>query len=101
MKYKPTCEMKPQRTPCVIENVSGIKIKVKNAGTPSSIFEKLILATLVNMAAPTRIKTAAVAKGGTVPASGAMKRQGKKQSAVKTEVSPVRPPILMPATLSM
>src|SRR5229473_6764522 len=93
--------MNPQRIPWVIENVSGIKIKVRNAGTPSSILEKLILPTLLNIVAPTRIKTAAVAYGGTMPATGAMKKHGRKQSAVNTEVNPVRPPIWMPATLSM
>ncbi len=50
---------------------------------------------------PTRINAEAVAYAGTIPASGAKKKQGRKQSAVKTEVSPVRPPILMPAMLSM
>src|SRR5258707_9074040 len=93
--------MKPHRIPWVIEKVSGIRIKVRNAGTPSSSFEKLILPMLVNMAAPTRIKTAAVAKGGTMPASRAIKKHGTKQTAVETEVNPFRPPILKPATLSI
>ena len=85
--------MNPHRIPCVMENVSGIRIKVRNAGSPSSIFANRICATLRNIAAPTRISTAAVAYGGTMPAKGAMKKHGRKQSAVKTEVSPVRPPI--------
>src|SRR3989442_766702 len=92
--------MNPQSIPWVIENVSGIRIKVRNAGTPSSIFEKLILPTLLNIAAPTRIKTAAVAYGGTMPANGAMKKHGRKQSAVNTDVKPVRPPMLIPACLN-
>jgi len=85
----------------VIENVSGIKISVRNAGRASSIFEKLIWLTLWNIAAPTRISTAAVAKGGTIPASGAINKHGRKQSAVTTEVLPVRPPMLIPAMLSI
>ena len=93
--------MKPHKIPCVIENVSGIKISVRNAGTPSSIFEKSILPMLVNIAAPTKIRTAAVANGGTIPAIGAMKKHGRKQRAVKTDVNPVRPPMRMPATLSI
>ena len=93
--------MNPHRIPCVIENVSGIRIRVRNAGTPSSIFEKLILPMLVNIAAPTRISTAAVANGGTMPAIGAMKKHGRKQSAVKIDVNPERPPMRMPATLSI
>jgi hypothetical protein len=36
-----------------------------------------------------------------MPAKGARKKQGRKQSAVKTEVKPVRPPALIPATLSI
>src|ERR1051326_4852149 len=34
--------MKPQRIPWVIEKVRGIRIIVKNAGSPSSILVKLI-----------------------------------------------------------
>src|SRR5213079_3411800 len=93
--------MKPQRMPWVIENVRGIRMIVRKAGSPSSIFENPISATLLNIDAPTRIRTGAVAYAGTMPASGARKKQGRKQSAVKTEVKPVRPPMLMPAMLSM
>src|SRR5258706_954636 len=93
--------MNPQRIPWVIENVSGIRIKVRNAGTPSSIFEKLIFPTLLNIAAPTRIKTAAVAYGGTIPAPRAVKKHRRKQSALNTQVKTVRPPHLIPAQLSM
>jgi hypothetical protein len=93
--------MKPQRMPWVIETVRGIRIIVKNAGRLSSIRSNLICPTLLNIDAPTRIKTGAVAYGGTMPASGARKRQGKKQSAVKTDVIPVRPPTFIPAILSM
>ena len=53
--------MKPQRMPWVIEKVRGMRIIVKNAGNPSSILEKLISPTLLNITAPTRIKTGAVA----------------------------------------
>ena len=49
------------RIPCVIENVSGIKIIVRKAGSPSSIFPNEIFATLRNIDAPTSIKTEAVA----------------------------------------
>ena len=45
--------MNPHSIPWVIENVSGIRIKVRNAGTPSSIFEKLILPTLLEVETPT------------------------------------------------
>src|SRR5687767_3342418 len=74
---------------------------VKNAGSPSSSFEKEIWPTVLNIEAPTKISTEAVAYDGTIPASGARKKHGRKQSAVKTEVSPVRPPISIPAMLSM
>src|SRR5215510_886557 len=93
--------MKPQRIPWVIEKVRGIRMTVRNAGTPSSIFEKFTSLTLLNIDAPTRISTGAVAYEGTMPASGARKKQGRKQSAVKSEVRPVRPPMLMPAMLSI
>src|SRR5688572_7594555 len=93
--------MKPQSIPWVMEKVRGMRIIVKNAGMPSSIREKLIELTLLNIAAPTKIITGAVAKGGTIAASGARKKHGKKQSAVNTEVNPVRPPLFMPAILSM
>src|SRR5437867_4215 len=93
--------MNPQRIPWVIENVRGMRIIVKKAGRPSSILEKAIWPTLLNIDAPTRIKTGAVAYDGTMPAIGARKKHGKKQSAVKTEVRPVRPPRLMPAMLSI
>src|SRR6185503_10235146 len=93
--------MKPQSIPWVIEKVRGIRIIVKNAGNPSSIRAKFIEPTLLNIAAPTKTKTGVVAKGGTMPASGARKKHGRKQSAVNTEVKPVRPPLLMPAMLSM
>jgi hypothetical protein len=85
----------------VIENVSGIIIKVRNAGTPSSSLEKLIRPMLLNMATPTKIKAAAVAKAGTEPARGRDEKHGRKHNAVKAEVKPVRPPMLMPAMLSM
>ena len=72
--------MKPQRIPWVIENVSGIKMIVKNAGSPSSILENEILPTLPNIEAPTRISTDAVANVGTIPASGARKRERDHQA---------------------
>ena len=53
--------MKPQSIPWVMEKVRGMRIIVKNAGKPSSIREKLISPTLLNIAAPTRINTGAVA----------------------------------------
>src|SRR5258706_9171117 len=56
--------MKPQRIPCVIEKVSGIRIKVRNAGTPSSSLEKFIRPMLLNIAAPTRIKNRGAGKSG-------------------------------------
>src|SRR5688500_16130268 len=93
--------MKPQRMPWVMEKVNGIRMIVKNAGRPSSILEKEIWPTLRNMDAPTRIKTDAVANAGTMPANGARKKHGRKHTAVKTEVKPVRPPMLMPAMLSI
>ena len=74
--------MNPQRIPWVIENVRGIRIIVKKAGKPSSIFENAISRTLLNIDAPTRIRTGAVAYSGTIPAIGAIKKHGKKQSAV-------------------
>src|ERR1051326_63573 len=36
-----------------------------------------------------------------MPASGARKKHGRKQSAVNTDVQPVRPPLWMPAILSI
>ena len=36
-----------------------------------------------------------------MPASGARKKHGRKHNAVKTDVQPVRPPLLIPAILSM
>ncbi len=53
--------MKPQSIPWVIEKVRGMRIIVKNAGKPSSIFLKSIWLTLLNIEAPTRISTGAVA----------------------------------------
>lgn len=74
---------------------------VRKAGSASSRFSKAISLTLRNINAPTSTSTTAVAKGGTICAKGAIKRHGKKQSAVKTAVQPVRPPISIPATLSI
>src|ERR1051326_523492 len=88
--------MNPQSIPWVIEKVRGIRIIVKNAGKSSSIRPKLSWPTLRNIVTPTRIKTGAVAYGGTIPANGARKKHGRKQSAVKTLVRPVRPPLLIP-----
>src|SRR5439155_7587921 len=93
--------MKPQRMPCVIEKVRGMRTIVRNAGSASSIRESSRCATLLNMSAPTTMRTGAVANAGTISAAGAMKKHGRKHSAVKTDVSPVRPPISMPAALSM
>ena len=100
-KLGAACETKPQRMPWVIENVSGMRMIVRNAGSRSSSRSRVSRATLRNMKQPTMISTGAVAQAGTTSASGATKRQGRKQSAVKTEVSPVRPPISIPAELSM
>src|ERR1043165_3855905 len=93
--------MNPQRIPWVIEKVRGIRIIVKNGGSPSSIFAKSIWLTLRNIDAPTRSSTGEVAYSGTMPASGARKKHGRKQSAVNTDVQPVRPPLWMPAILSI
>src|SRR4029078_10511452 len=93
--------MKPQRIPWVIDTVRGMRIIVKNAERLSSIRSNRIWPTLLNIEAPTSIKTGAVAYEGTIPAKGARKRQGKKHNAVNTEVSPVRPPTLIPAILSI
>jgi hypothetical protein len=60
-QIKPTCEMKPQRIPWVIEKVRGMRIIVKNAGSPSSIFPKSIWLMLLNIDAPTSTSTGAVA----------------------------------------
>lgn len=65
---------------CVIEAVSGMN-QGENAGTPSSIFEKSIWPTLVNIAAPTMMSTAAVANGATMPASGAKKKHAAERHA--------------------
>ena len=78
--------MKPQSMPWVIEKVRGIRIIVKKAGRPSSIFRNSIWLTLLNIDAPTRTSTGAVAYAGTMPAKGARKKHGRKQRAVKTEV---------------
>ncbi len=85
----------------MIENVSGIRMIVKNAGRASSRCSKSICFTLRNIYAPIRSSTTAVAYGGTIPARGARKRHGKKQTAQKIAVQPVRPPISMPAMLSI
>ena len=53
--------MKPHRMPCVIEKVSGIRTMVRNAGRASSSRARSMAATLLNMAAPIRISTGAVA----------------------------------------
>ncbi len=86
--------------PCVIENVSGIRTSVTNAGSASSTCAKSIWDTIWNIATPTSTSTGAVAYVGTAEASGATKRQGRKQRAVTTDAAPVRPPIRMPAMLS-
>src|SRR5438093_457009 len=57
--------MKPQRMPCVIENVSGMSTSVTNAGRPSSITEKSTVVTVWNIATPTSMRTGAVAYAGT------------------------------------
>jgi hypothetical protein len=93
--------MNPQRIPWVIENVRGMRIIVKKTGRPSSILEKTIWPTLLNIDAPTRINTGAVTYNGTIPAIGARKKQGKKQSAVNTEVRTVSTPTFIPAILSI
>jgi hypothetical protein len=53
--------MKPQRMPCVMEKVSGMRMTVRNAGSASSTRLKSSPATPLNMNAPTRTSTAAVA----------------------------------------
>src|SRR5262249_13219250 len=98
--YKSVCRMKPHRIPSVIENVSGMRTSVTNAGTESSTVVKSICETIWNIAAPTSTSTGAVAYAGTAAASGATKKHGRKQSAVTTDARPVRPPIRIPAMLS-
>jgi hypothetical protein len=53
--------MNPQRIPCVMEKVSGIRISVANAGSATSSRVKSTLAMVWNMDTPTRINTADVA----------------------------------------
>src|SRR5262245_17590460 len=80
--------IKPQRIPCVIENVRGMSTSVTNDGSESSMAAKLMCPTIWNIATPTSTSTGAVAYVGTTAASGEKKKQGRK------------PPIRIPAMLS-
>lgn len=53
--------MNPHKIPCVIEKVKGMSMIVRNAGSESSIRLKEMAATLLNIEAPTKISTGAVA----------------------------------------
>ena len=55
------CRMNPQRIPCVMEKVSGIRISVANAGTAISRRSNAMRVTVWNIETPTRISTADVA----------------------------------------
>src|SRR5437762_219149 len=67
--------------PWVIENVSGIRTMVRNAGMASSKRSSGNWRTLRNISAPTSTRIGAAAYGGTLAASGPMNRQGTKHSA--------------------
>jgi len=74
-----------------MENVSGIRMMVRKAGTASSSFERGSFETDLNINAPTKTRTGAVAKAGTIPAKGARNRQGRKQRIRLSKRLPRRP----------
>jgi hypothetical protein len=100
-QYRPTWEMKPHRIPWVIEKVRGMSTMVRNAGRPSSSRAKSMAADALEHGGPDQDQHRRRRVGRHHPASGATKKQGRKHSAVTTDVNPVRPPALMPAALSI
>ena len=90
----------PKTIPSAILYVKGINTMVRNAGKPSLMSLKLILATDEIINNPTIIKAGEVATAGTIRNNGAKNSAKMKNNAVLTEVSPVRPPDATPDALS-
>lgn len=90
----------PKTIPSAILYVKGINTMVRNAGKPSLMSLKLILATDEIINKPTIIKAGEVAAAGTIRNNGAKNSAKMKNNAVLTEVSPVRPPDATPDALS-
>ena len=91
-----TYAMHPIPIPLEIEYVSGIIIRVRNAGTAllmslMSTFEKFL-----SIKTPTKISAGAVAQEGTIFATGVRKRQIRKQMDVTKLANPVLAPAATP-----
>ena len=87
--------------PFVMENVKGIMMMVKNAGTASIISSQSICFDCDIIMAPMSIRTGAVAVCGILAKSGAKNTDIKNKILTTIPVSPVRPPSVMPAADSM
>ena len=86
--------------PFVIENVYGIIIMVKKAGTASIISSQSICFAVDIIIAPISIRTGAVAIAGILANNGAKNTEKKNSTPVTIAVSPVLPPSAIPAAAS-
>src|SRR5260370_24973957 len=82
----------PNDKPLAIENVNGIVISVRNAGTATigSVHSISVTAEIINE--PTRINAGAVAAIGIVATSGATNNAIRNNSPVTIEPTPVPAP---------
>ena len=87
--------------PWAIEYVSGIVIRIKNAGMAAARSSKLIRAICDIIRKPTSTSAGAVAAPGTTPAQGAATMEIKNSTPTNTECNPVRAPSATPAADSM
>ena len=83
--------MKPQSIPWVIEKVRGMRIIVKNAGKTLFNFPEIYLRNAFKHRRADQHQDRRGCVAGTMPASGARNKHGRKQSAVKTDVKPGAP----------
>ena len=91
----------PNAKPLAIENVSGMVIRVRKAGTATIGSAHSISVTAEIISAPTRINAGAVAAMGMLATSGATNKAIRNSRPVTIEAMPVLPPTATPAALSI
>ena len=91
-----TYAIAPIPIPFAIEYVSGIIMRVKNAGTALEISSISTAEKFFNINTPTKIRAGAVAAEGMIEAIGLKNNAIKKQAEVITLVNPVLPPAATP-----
>ena len=96
-----TCAIKPKAIPCAILKVNGIIIAANTAGAYSLTSSHSISLRFLRKYVAMNTSAGAVANAGILCANGAKNKHNANNTATVTAVSPVLPPSLIPAPLSI